>query len=134
MNNETFQATLKEIERKLNYRGLLKRYERDFLGECVLPSTLSSLWLARVYTRMGKLEEAKAIVKAVLDAGKGFYLVGERIDVDRMEFTGNYPHAFSQANLIMAIEEIAEAESKRKETEREKEEGEGEEGEGEEGK
>ncbi|BBG23280.1 hypothetical protein IC006_0564 [Sulfuracidifex tepidarius] len=134
VNNETFQATLKEIERKLNYRGLLKRYERDFLGECVLPSTLSSLWLARVYTRMGKLEEAKAIVKAVLDAGKGFYLVGERIDVDRMEFTGNYPHAFSQANLIMAIEEIAEAESKRKETEREKEEGEGEEGEGEEGK
>jgi GH15 family glucan-1,4-alpha-glucosidase len=112
VQDETFLNTLREIENQLLYKGQLKRYKRDFLGEAKYPFVLASLWLARVYIRLGRIQEAKNIIKGILDATQGIYLVGEHIDPDRKEFTGNYPQAFAQANLILALDELAEAEKK----------------------
>ncbi|MCY0850244.1 glycoside hydrolase family 15 protein [Sulfuracidifex metallicus] len=111
VKDEIFQATLRQIEETLSVDGLLKRYKQDSLGECIYPSTLSSLWLARIYIKLGRLDDAKLILEKILEVGDGFYLVGDKINVKSKEFLGNYPNSYAQANLVMALEEIAERES-----------------------
>ncbi|EZQ07046.1 glycoside hydrolase [Candidatus Acidianus copahuensis] len=108
VKDETFVATLKAIEDQLLYNGLLRRYKMDFLGEAKHPFTLASLWLARVYVRLEKIDEAKRVITNVINPSKGVYLLGEHIDVNKGEFTGNYPQAFAQANLILALDELAD--------------------------
>lgn len=108
-NNEIFLNTLKQIEIELMDHGLLKRYKRDFLGEAKYPFTLASLWLARVYIMLERFEEAKKILAKIIRVSKPTYLLGEHIDPVREEFTGNYPQTFAQANLILALNELADA-------------------------
>ncbi len=121
VEDEVFQATLSEVESRLGSGVLLRRYERDFMGECVLPSTLSSLWLARVYIRMGRTGRAKEILGAILERSRPNYLLGERVTEDG--FAGNYPNAFAEANLVMALEELADAEEKERQEREERQEG-----------
>ncbi|QKR01124.1 glycoside hydrolase family 15 protein [Metallosphaera tengchongensis] len=109
VTDQRFLNTLSEVERRLVVKGQVKRYERDFLGEAKYPFTLASLWLARVYLRLGRMEESAKIVSGILEATGGTYLVGEHIDPDRKQFTGNFPQAFAQANLILTLREMANA-------------------------
>lgn len=108
-NDEVFLNTLKQIETDLMDHGLLKRYKRDFLGEAKYPFTLASLWLARVYIMLGRLNEAKEILAKIIKISRPMYLLGEHIDPVKEEFTGNYPQAFAQANLILALNELVDA-------------------------
>ncbi|AWR96962.1 glycoside hydrolase family 15 protein [Acidianus sulfidivorans JP7] len=116
-----FLNTLKEIESTLTVNGLVKRYKKDFLGEAKYPFTLTSLWLARVYSMLGRFDDAKKIIAYIIKISRPFYLVGEHINPEKGEFTGNYPQAFAQANLILALDDLADAiENKKKEEEKEK--------------
>ncbi|BCS93243.1 alpha,alpha-trehalase TreH1 [Metallosphaera javensis (ex Sakai et al. 2022)] len=110
-SDETFLNTLTEIERNLVVDGQAKRYMRDFLGEARYPFTLASLWLARVYIKLGRVEDAERTISGILEATRGTYLVGEHVDPKRKLFTGNFPQAFAQSNLILALNELAEARS-----------------------
>ncbi|ARM75607.1 alpha,alpha-trehalase TreH1 [Acidianus manzaensis] len=116
-NNEIFLNTLKQIETDLMDHGLVKRYKRDFLGEAKYPFTLTSLWLARVYAMLGRFDEAKNIIGTIISISKPTYLIGEHVDPIRKEFTGNYPQAFAQANLILALDDLADAIDERKKEE-----------------
>ncbi|AEB95297.1 alpha,alpha-trehalase TreH1 [Metallosphaera cuprina] len=111
VNDQAFLNTLKDIETNLIVEGQVKRYRKDFLGEARYPFTLASLWLARIYVRLNRLTEAKRIISDIMEASQGTYLVGEHIDPERKGFTGNFPQAFAQANVILALNEIAQAEA-----------------------
>ncbi|MEM4080209.1 MAG: hypothetical protein QXY37_02670 [Metallosphaera sp.] len=65
--------------------------------------------MARIYVRLNRLTEAKRIISDIMEASQGTYLVGEHIDPERKGFTGNFPQAFAQANVILALNEIAQA-------------------------
>jgi GH15 family glucan-1,4-alpha-glucosidase len=104
--SEPFLKTFEHITQTLCVDGFVKRYTADFLGEAKHPFTLTTLWYARVLIRLGKTKEAIETIERVLKPSKGLYLVGEHVDVHTGEYTGNYPQAFSQANVVLALDEL----------------------------
>ncbi|WP_176586695.1 alpha,alpha-trehalase TreH1 [Sulfolobus acidocaldarius] len=101
-----FLKTLKRIEDELYVDGFVKRYSQDFMGEAKHPFALATIWLARVYIRLGRKERAMELLDKVLKPSGTLYLIGEHIDVENMEYTGNYPQAFVHAQLLLALKEV----------------------------
>ncbi|MCY0850285.1 alpha,alpha-trehalase TreH1 [Sulfuracidifex metallicus] len=101
-----FLNTLAMIERDLLKDGFVKRYRKDFMGEATHPFALANVWLSRIYTRLGRYDEARQLLWNVLNPSKGIYLLGEHINEDRGEYSGNYPQMFVHAQLLLAIKEI----------------------------
>lgn len=107
VSDPVFMKTLEKIENDLvTAKGFVKRYKSDFLGEAKHPFLLTTLWLARVYTMMGKVEKARAIVENLDKLAGTLHLIGEHVDVEKGEFTGNYPQVFVHAELVMTIREL----------------------------
>lgn len=106
VNDPVFMNTLRKVEVDLLKNGFVKRYREDFMGETAHPFTLANVWLARIYARLGRDEEATKLIKNLAQPSNGLYLIGEHIDVDKMEYTGNYPQVFTHAQILLAIEEI----------------------------
>ncbi|BBD73672.1 glycoside hydrolase [Sulfodiicoccus acidiphilus] len=103
-----FLETLREVELKLKVGPFVKRYSQDFMGEARHPFLLTSLWLARVYLKLGRIDEAVNVVRALLDVAGELGLLGEHVDVERGEFTGNFPQAFVHAQLLSTLKEMDE--------------------------
>lgn len=100
---EIFLNTLREIEKNLVIKDVyVKRYKSDSLGEAKHPFALTTLWLARIYNKLGR--NGEQIIRKVFMPP--LYLAGEHIDIDRDEYTGNYPQEFVHAEAILAIREI----------------------------
>lgn len=106
VRDPVFMNTLRKVETDLLKNGFVKRYRKDFMGEAVHPFTLANVWLARIYARLGREEEAIKLIKNLTRPSSNLYLIGEHIDVDKMEYTGNYPQVFTHAQILLAIEEI----------------------------
>ncbi|EZQ11094.1 glycoside hydrolase [Candidatus Acidianus copahuensis] len=102
--DETFLQTLKKIENDLYVSGYVKRYRTDFMGEAMHPFTLASAWLARTYIRLGKIEKAELLLKNLYISPLG--LIGEHVNIERKEFTGNFPQMFTHAQVLVALEEM----------------------------
>ncbi|MCI2414846.1 MAG: glycoside hydrolase family 15 protein [Candidatus Aramenus sp.] len=104
-----FLSTLERIEKELSVsKGLLLRYREDFIGEVVNPFTLVSTWLARVYVRLGKIEEAVETLKRLVECSTDLKLMAEHYERGTCEPMGNFPHVFPHSGLIMAVTEIEE--------------------------
>ncbi len=108
IKDRTFLNTLHKIEQDLVQGKFVKRYRKDFLGEASHPFTLAGVWLSRVYARLDRRDEARDFLLSVLKPSLGTYLVGEHVDVDKMEYTGNYPQVFVHAQLLLALKELGE--------------------------
>jgi len=106
VKERVFLNTLALIERDLLKDGFVKRYRKDFMGEAAHPFVLANVWLSRIYARLGRYDEARQLLWNVLRPSKGIYLLGEHIDEDKEEYTGNYPQMFVHAQLLLAIKEI----------------------------
>ncbi len=106
--DEVFLNTLSKIEKELKVGNFVKRYKTDFMGEAKHPFLLTTLWLARVYVRLGRIDEAKNILSSIDEISGNLKLVGEHIDVEKKEFTGNFPQVFVHAELVNLIKEIEE--------------------------
>ncbi len=107
VDDEIFLRTLQRIEEELRVNGFVKRYSKDSLGEAMHPFSLASIWLSRIYLRLGRRDEALELIRKVLKPSGGLYLIGEHIDVEKMEYTGNYPQAFVHAQLLIALNELS---------------------------
>ncbi|MBB5254974.1 alpha,alpha-trehalase TreH1 [Sulfurisphaera ohwakuensis] len=107
-----FLNTLSKIEKELKVGNFVKRYKTDFMGEAKHPFLLTTLWLARVYIRLGRIEEAKNIISNIEEIAGNLKLIGEHLDVEKKEFTGNFPQVFVHAEIINLIKELEEKESK----------------------
>ncbi|MBW9140135.1 MAG: glycoside hydrolase family 15 protein [Candidatus Aramenus sp.] len=105
VKDEVFLRTLRKIEENLKVGPFVKRYASDFMGEAKHPFLLTTLWLARVYVRLGKKEEAMKVVEE-LDKLSPLGLVGEHLDVEEGDFAGNFPQAFVHAELLALLKEL----------------------------
>jgi GH15 family glucan-1,4-alpha-glucosidase len=101
-----FKNTLQKIESELKIGNFVKRYKTDFMGEAKHPFLLTTLWLARVYVRLGRVEEAKEILNEVDRIAGSLHLVGEHVDIEGKEFTGNFPQVFVHAEIVRLIKEL----------------------------
>ncbi|MCY0859399.1 MAG: glycoside hydrolase family 15 protein [Sulfolobaceae archaeon] len=112
VRDEVFLKTLKKIEGELKSGLFVKRYLSDFMGEAKHPFLLTSLWLGRVYVRLGRADEAIKILEELDRVSGDLGLLGEHYDVENEEFTGNFPQAFVHAQVISLISDISANSSK----------------------
>ncbi|ADX83856.1 glycoside hydrolase family 15 protein [Sulfolobus islandicus] len=108
VNDNIFINTLTKIENDLKTDVFVKRYKTDFMGEAKHPFLLTTVWLARVYMRLEKIDGAIEILDKINKISRELHLVGEHIDVEKGEFTGNFPQIFVHGQLVIAIKELNE--------------------------
>lgn len=79
-NSPRFLGTLQQIEKELVSGQWVYRYATDMLGRALHPFVLASFWLARVYIRLSRIDEAKHLVDALLSYRTDLGLLGEHAD------------------------------------------------------
>lgn len=55
---------------------------------------------------LDKIDKAEEILNKINELSGNLHLVGEHVDVEKGEFTGNFPQNFVHAQLIMAIHDL----------------------------
>ncbi len=109
-NDEVFRKTLKKITDDLMVgNDLLLRYKTDFMGQVSHPFTLTSTWLARVYIRMGLIDDAERVLNNLASCSTDLYLMAEHLDASLCEPRGNFPQLFPHAGIVSSIVELDEA-------------------------
>ncbi|WP_448149956.1 glycoside hydrolase family 15 protein [Labrys miyagiensis] len=97
-------GTIAAIERELVVDGFVRRYHTRTRTDGLEPGEgvflACSFWLADVYQRQGREEEAHALTDRLLDLRNDLGLLSEEYDTDRGELTGNFPQAFSHLSLV----------------------------------
>ncbi|MCH1770299.1 MULTISPECIES: alpha,alpha-trehalase TreH1 [Metallosphaera] len=106
VNDKVFLNTLRRVERDLVKDGFVKRYVSDFMGEAKHPFLLTTLWLARVYIRLGETGKARDILERLDRVSGSLHLLGEHLDTSTLEFTGNFPQVFVHAQVVSALKEL----------------------------
>jgi GH15 family glucan-1,4-alpha-glucosidase len=99
-------GTVDAIRRQLGAGGaLMYRYPPGTDG---LPGTEGaflpcSFWLVQALAGTGRIEEAEALLDALLPLGSPLGLFGEEMDPATGEHLGNYPQALTHAALVQAV-------------------------------
>ncbi|NMP22932.1 glycoside hydrolase family 15 protein [Sulfobacillus harzensis] len=109
-----FLGTLKKIEADLVKGHWVYRYASDMLGTAAHPFVLASFWLARVYIRLGRTNEAENLIQGLLGYCTDLGLLGEHADQETGDPRGNFPQGFSHLGLIMSLIELHAARSEPK--------------------
>lgn len=113
VDDPVFLATLAAVERELVRDGWVYRYAGDMFGRAAHPFLLASAWLSRVYSRLGRLAEARAVLDRLIAARTNLGLLGEHVDSATGEPRGNFPQAFSHLGIVMAALELERATRRR---------------------
>lgn len=104
-----FLATVKRIEEQLVKGHWVYRYAGDMLGTAAHPFVLATFWLARVYIRVGRLQDAQQLLDSLLAYRTNLGLLGEHADQETGDPRGNFPQGFSHLGLVMTLIELEEA-------------------------
>jgi Glucoamylase and related glycosyl hydrolases len=105
-----FLGTLKRIETELAVSsGLFLRYRGDFMGEALNPFTLVTLWMARVYIRLGRTKEASNMLEVLQSCSTDLLLLGEHIEKGTCIPRGNFPHLFPTSGVVVTVRELEES-------------------------
>jgi GH15 family glucan-1,4-alpha-glucosidase len=104
-------ATVDAVARDLRQGAFVYRY----LNEDGLPGSEGcfvncSFWLAGALARIGKVDEARALMTDLLGHANDVGLYAEEMDPHTGEFLGNFPQALVHLSLIDAALAIGEAE------------------------
>ncbi|HMI88768.1 MAG TPA: glycoside hydrolase family 15 protein [Polyangiaceae bacterium] len=96
-------ATVDAVRADLEYRGWLKRYRtNDGFGVPAVAFTLCTFWLVEALARLGRTEDARAVLERVHDIKSPLGLLSEDIDPASGVMWGNFPQAYSHVGLIHA--------------------------------
>ena len=105
-NDPIFIKTLKVVEKTLFIKGFVYRYNFDSLGKSNHAFVLCSMWLASVYSKTKRKDDAINLLKNVKSIVGPNNLIGEDIDIHNKVFTGNFPQGFVHAAFINSIIDI----------------------------
>lgn len=101
--NPIFLETVERIENGLKTdNGMLLRYRSDYAGNAEHPFILVNTWMCRVYTRLGRMKEAKGLIERVIRCSNDLGLLSEHVSSANVQM-GNFPQLFSHAGLAEAI-------------------------------
>jgi GH15 family glucan-1,4-alpha-glucosidase len=114
------RATVREIEKRLIYKGLVQRYETETGVDGLPPGEgaflACSFWLADNYTLMGRRSEALKLFNKLSRLANDVGLYAEEYDPDDMRMLGNFPQAFSHVALINTALNLMTNAGKKKKT------------------
>ncbi len=106
-------GTIKAGEADLLRDGLLLRYRTrsgvDGLSGDEHPFLACSFWLVEAYALAGRLDDAHALMRRLLELPNDVGLLPEEYDPERRRFVGNFPQAFSHLALVGAANQIEAA-------------------------
>ena len=107
-----FAGTVRRVEHELRSGDTVYRYKYDD----GLPGAeggfhLCTAWLIRAYAMTGRLDDARTLLAALLDAAGPTGLLPEEIDPANGRGLGNHPQAYSHLGLIEAVLAIEAAEA-----------------------
>jgi GH15 family glucan-1,4-alpha-glucosidase len=102
-DDKRLSATVDAVRADLEYLGWLKRYRtNDGFGVPVVAFTLCTFWLVEALARLGRADEARAILQRVHDVRSPLGLLSEDVDPATGVMWGNFPQAYSHVGLIHA--------------------------------
>jgi GH15 family glucan-1,4-alpha-glucosidase len=100
------KATVREIEKRLIFKGLVQRYETDSGVDGLPPGEgaflACSFWLADNYRLMGRHADAVRLFNRLSRLANDVGLYAEEYDPVEKRMLGNFPQAFSHVALINA--------------------------------
>jgi GH15 family glucan-1,4-alpha-glucosidase len=103
-NDPRFVGTVEAIERELVEDGFVLRYSTDEvddgLGGKEGAFLACSFWLADAYALLGRLDDAKALFRRLLDVRNDLGLLAEEYDPATRRLLGNFPQGFSHVGLV----------------------------------
>jgi len=109
-------GTIKAIEEDLLRDGLLLRYRTqsgvDGLSGDEHPFLACSFWLVEAYANAGRLDDANALMRRLLELPNDVGLLAEEYDAKEKRFVGNFPQAFSHLALVGAANQLERAEKR----------------------
>jgi len=117
-SDRRIKATVREIEKRLVRKGLVRRYE-TVTGVDGLPPgegafLACSFWLADNYNLMGRRKEALRLFGRLKHLANDLGLYAEEYDTEDRRMLGNFPQAFSHVALINTALNLMMSESKKK--------------------
>jgi len=119
-SDKRIKATVREIEKRLVRKGLVRRYE-TVTGVDGLPPgegafLACSFWLADNYNLMGRRKEALRLFGRLKHLANDLGLYAEEYDTEDRRMLGNFPQAFSHVALINTALNLMMSESKKRRT------------------
>ncbi len=113
-NAPVMRATVEHIEKELSVDGLLLRRYPATVDDGLLGEEgyflMASFWLVEVLAMQGRVDEAEARFKRLLELGNDVHLFAEEYRPDAGQL-GNFPQAFTHVAIIGAAQQIADARS-----------------------
>lgn len=95
--------TTTAVRADLGYKGWLKRYRtNDGFGVPMVAFTLCTFWLVEALARLGRADEAQAVLALVRDIQSPLGLLSEDVDPETGVMWGNFPQAYSHVGMIHA--------------------------------
>jgi GH15 family glucan-1,4-alpha-glucosidase len=114
-NDPRMQATVLHLERELGVDGLLLRRYRPELDDGLTGEEgyflMVSFWLVEVLAMQGRIEEAEARFRRLLELGNDVHLFAEEYH-PAVGQLGNFPQAFTHVAIIGAAQQLADARSR----------------------
>ncbi len=112
-SDERIRNTVQEIERRLMFRGLVRRYETES-GIDGLPAgegafLACSFWLVDNYLLLGRRAEAEKLFSRLVALCNDVGLLAEEYDPLARRMLGNFPQAFSHVALVNSGVALAHA-------------------------
>jgi GH15 family glucan-1,4-alpha-glucosidase len=115
--DKRIKATVREIEKRLVFKGLVLRYETETGVDGLPPGEgaflACSFWLADNYLLQGRITEAKRLFNRLKKLSNDLGLFAEEYDPVGKEMLGNFPQSFSHVALINTALGLMTQEQKR---------------------
>jgi GH15 family glucan-1,4-alpha-glucosidase len=103
-NDPRMKNTIREIEKRLLYHGLVLRYETATGVDGLPPGEgafiACSFWLVDNYILLGRLRDAERLYQQLVKLANDVGLLAEEYDPRQRRMLGNFPQAFSHVALV----------------------------------